>query len=79
MTPFSTPFKDLLHAANLRHGAKGFTSLPKEGLLRIFSYIYIYKRKEEEVENDDEKSKNLCRCYSSIVVSLMQSKSQAFQ
>jgi hypothetical protein len=28
---------DLLHAANLRHGTHGFTSLPKEGMLRIFS------------------------------------------
>jgi hypothetical protein len=32
-----TPFKNLLHAANLRHGANGFTSLPKEGMLKIFS------------------------------------------
>jgi hypothetical protein len=29
--------RDLLHAANLRHGADGFTSPPKEGVLRIFS------------------------------------------
>jgi len=29
--------KDLLHAANLRHGTDGFTSPPKEGVLRIFS------------------------------------------
>ena len=29
-------FRDLLHAVNLRHGANGFTSLPKEGVLRIF-------------------------------------------
>ena len=29
-------FKDLLHAANLRHGTDGFTSPPKEGMLRIF-------------------------------------------
>ena len=35
-------FRDLLHAANLRHGTDGFTSPPKEGVLRIFSYIYIY-------------------------------------
>jgi hypothetical protein len=28
---------DLLHAANLRHGTDGFTSRPKEGMLRIFS------------------------------------------
>jgi hypothetical protein len=32
----STPFMDLLHAANLRHGTDGFTSPPKEGVLRIF-------------------------------------------
>ena len=30
-------FRDLLHAVNLRHGTDGFTSLPKEGVLRIFS------------------------------------------
>ena len=29
--------RDLLHAANLRHGTDGFTSPPKEGMLRIFS------------------------------------------
>jgi len=29
-------FRDLLHAANLRHGTDGFTSPPKEGELRIF-------------------------------------------
>jgi hypothetical protein len=34
MTLF-TPFRDLLHAENLRHVANGFTSLPKEGILRI--------------------------------------------
>ena len=27
----------LLHAVKLRHGTDGFTSLPKEGMLRIFS------------------------------------------
>ena len=30
-------FRDLLHAANLRHGTDSFTSPPKEGALRIFS------------------------------------------
>jgi len=30
-------FRDLLRAANLRRGTHGFTSLPKEGVLRIFS------------------------------------------
>ena len=29
--------RDFLHAANLRHGTDGFTSPPKEGVLRIFS------------------------------------------
>ena len=30
-------FPVFLHAANMRHGTNGFTSLPKEGVLRIFS------------------------------------------
>ena len=30
-------FRELLHAANLRHGTDGFTSPPKEDVLRIFS------------------------------------------
>jgi hypothetical protein len=34
---FQVTFKDLLHAANLRHGAAAFTSPPKEGALGIFS------------------------------------------
>jgi len=37
----STPFRDLLHAANLWHGTNGFTSPPKEGVLRIFSPLKI--------------------------------------
>ena len=37
MHDFHGTFRDLLHAANLRHGTHGFTSLPKEGVLRIFS------------------------------------------
>ena len=37
----STPFRDLLHAANLRHGTDGFTSPPKEGVMRIFSPLKI--------------------------------------
>jgi len=37
----STPFRDLLHAANLRHGTDGFTSPPKEGMLRIFLPLKI--------------------------------------
>jgi hypothetical protein len=35
------PFKDLLHATNLQHGTDGFTSIPKEGVLRIFSPLKI--------------------------------------
>jgi len=33
--------RDLLHAANLRHGTDGFTSPPKKGALRIFSPLKI--------------------------------------
>jgi hypothetical protein len=33
--------RDLLHAANLRHGTDRFTSTPKEGVRRIFSPIKI--------------------------------------
>ena len=37
MPDFHVTFRDLLHSVNLRHGTKGFTSLGKEGVLRIFS------------------------------------------
>jgi hypothetical protein len=30
-------FRNLLHVVKLRHGTDGFTSPPKEGVLRIFS------------------------------------------
>jgi len=33
---FHSKCRDLLHAANLRHGRDGLTSPPKEGMLRIF-------------------------------------------
>jgi len=33
--------RDLLHAANLRHGTDGFTCPPKEGVLRIFLPLKI--------------------------------------
>ena len=36
MSDFHVTFRDLLHAVNLRHGTDGFTSPPKEGVLRIF-------------------------------------------
>ena len=50
----STPFRNLLHAANLRHGTDGFTSPPKGGVLRIFSplkmwYMYIIKIKSNDL------------------------------
>ena len=34
---FHATFRVLLHAVKLRHGTDGFTSPPKEGVLRIFS------------------------------------------
>ena len=37
----STPFWDLLHGRKVRHGSDGFTSLPKEGVLRIFFALKI--------------------------------------
>ena len=37
MPDFHLTFRDLLHAVNLRHWTDGFTSPPKEGVLRIFS------------------------------------------
>ena len=36
-------FRDLSHAANLRHGTDGFTSPPKESMLRIFN-VLIYNK-----------------------------------
>ena len=36
MPDFHVTFRDLLHALNLRHGTDGFTSPPKEGVLRFF-------------------------------------------
>ena len=33
--------RDLLNAENLRYGTDGFTSPPKEGVLRIFSPLKI--------------------------------------
>jgi hypothetical protein len=38
---FHGTLRVLLHAANLRHGTQGFTSLPKEGALRIFPPLKI--------------------------------------
>ena len=35
--------RDLLHAANLRHGTDGYTSPPKEGVLKIFSSLKIQR------------------------------------
>ena len=36
-------FRDLLHAVKLRHGTDGFTSPPKEGLLRMFFALKIQR------------------------------------
>jgi hypothetical protein len=36
MPDFHVTFRDLLHALNLRHETDGFTSPPKEGVLRGF-------------------------------------------
>ena len=41
MPGFQVTFRDLLHFVNLRHGTNGFTSLPKEGELRIFSTVAV--------------------------------------
>jgi hypothetical protein len=38
---FHGTLRDLSRAANLRHGTHGFTSLPKEGVLRIFPPLKI--------------------------------------
>jgi len=38
---FHVTFRDLLHGVKLRHGTDGFTSPPKEGVLRIFFALKI--------------------------------------
>ena len=38
---FHVTFRDLLHAVELQHGTGGFTSPPKEGVLRIFFALKI--------------------------------------
>ena len=43
MPDFHVAFRNLLHAVNLRHGTDGFTSPPKEGVLRIFS-LWKFRR-----------------------------------
>jgi hypothetical protein len=43
MPDFHVAFRDLLHAVNRRHGTHSFTSLPKEGVLRIFFALKIPK------------------------------------
>ena len=45
MPDFHVTFRDLLHAVNLRYGTNGFTSLPKEGVLRIFSPWKIWRHR----------------------------------
>ena len=41
MPDFQVAFRNLLHAANLRHWTDGFTSPPKEGVLKISSPLKI--------------------------------------
>ena len=36
MPDFHVTFRDILHAVNLRHDTNSLTSLPKEGVQRIF-------------------------------------------
>ena len=36
MPDFHVTFRDILHTVNLRHGTDGFTSAPKEVVLKIF-------------------------------------------
>ena len=38
---FNVTFRDLLHAIKLRHGTDGFTTPPKEGVLRIIFALKI--------------------------------------
>jgi hypothetical protein len=38
---FHVAFRDIFHAVNLRHGTHSFTSLPKEGTLRIFLFFAL--------------------------------------
>jgi hypothetical protein len=49
MPDFHVAFRDLLHAVNLQHGTHSFTSLPKEGTLRI-------KRQIGSIEVDWERA-----------------------
>jgi hypothetical protein len=35
------PFRDLLHAANVRHRANGFTSLPKDFIARKIGRLWL--------------------------------------
>ena len=51
----STPFRDLLHAENLRHGTDGFTSPPKEGVLRIFSEVPRKKFPSDTTRNRSQR------------------------
>ena len=53
--PLPRKFRDILHAANLRHGTDGFTSPPKEGVLRI---IFALKIRRFQPENLGTKSQH---------------------
>jgi len=43
---FHVTFRDLLHAVKLRHGTDGFTSPPKEGVMRIFFALKIRRLRQ---------------------------------
>ena len=57
---FHVAFRNLLHAVNLRHGTDGFTSPPKEGVLRIF--FRPEKSEGQHPTSRPPKSLN-CGCY----------------
>jgi hypothetical protein len=55
-------FGDLLHATNLRHGTDGFTSPPKEGVLRIFRLKnYFILGQNNITKKTTYSSKNFCQ------------------
>jgi hypothetical protein len=50
---FHVTFRVLLHAANLRHGAAGFTSPPKEGVLRpgLYPLTWVLKASTHHLDH----------------------------
>jgi hypothetical protein len=62
---FHGTFRDLLHAENLRHGTYGFTSLPKEGVLRIFPPLKI-RRLRPGLRRKSKYLAYICRLYHTV-------------